>query len=231
MGLPLFQPDPTCTACPMHEEANHVGMATYLRPESLPPTDATDCLVFIGQNPGATEDQHSIGIPFIGRSGKTLTDTYIPGIDLDSRATIYLTNGLRCGPRSVTTLSYFNACHFHLQDDLKIIAEIHRNAAHRALLFVSAPSVTSFHSNALHLPNVNQRKSFLQNGTTYNSSLWGDPLALDFAVFSTYHPQKVNYEHKFIIGVKDHLELVSRFLSGIRLPSAEPTLIPARPPT
>jgi len=52
-------------------------------------------LVFIGEGPGADEDEQ--GVPFVGRCGKLLTDMIQKGMQL-SRDDIYICNIVRCRP-------------------------------------------------------------------------------------------------------------------------------------
>ncbi|GHT25761.1 uracil-DNA glycosylase [Planctomycetales bacterium] len=52
-------------------------------------------LVFIGEAPGADEDEQ--GIPFVGRSGQLLNDIITKGMKI-SRDEIYICNILRCRP-------------------------------------------------------------------------------------------------------------------------------------
>lgn len=57
-----------------------------------------DCiarLMFIGEAPGADEDQQ--GIPFVGRAGQLLTDIITKGMGL-SREDVYVANVLKCRP-------------------------------------------------------------------------------------------------------------------------------------
>lgn len=52
-------------------------------------------LCFLGEAPGADEDQQ--GIPFVGRAGKLLTDIIEKGMTL-SRNDVYILNVLKCRP-------------------------------------------------------------------------------------------------------------------------------------
>ncbi len=56
-------------------------------------TDAR--LVFIGEGPGKEEDQ--AGRPFVGRSGRLLTDIIEKGIKI-KREEVYICNVVKCGP-------------------------------------------------------------------------------------------------------------------------------------
>lgn len=52
-------------------------------------------LMFIGEAPGADEDEQ--GLPFVGRAGKLLTDMITMGMGLD-RQQVYIANVLKCRP-------------------------------------------------------------------------------------------------------------------------------------
>lgn len=52
-------------------------------------------LIFIGEGPGADEDAQ--GLPFVGRSGKLLTDIIEKGMGI-SRSEVYICNIVRCRP-------------------------------------------------------------------------------------------------------------------------------------
>lgn len=52
-------------------------------------------LMFIGEAPGADEDEQ--GVPFIGRAGRLLTDMITLGMGLD-RQQVYIANVLKCRP-------------------------------------------------------------------------------------------------------------------------------------
>src|SRR3989344_8563046 len=74
-----------CTACPLWKK----------RALAVPgdgPGDAQ--LIFIGEAPGAEEDR--LGLPFVGRSGKFLTEILLKvGIE---RKTVFITGSVKCHP-------------------------------------------------------------------------------------------------------------------------------------
>jgi|SRR3989338_6522520 len=74
-----------CTACPLWKK----------RTLAVPgdgPGDAQ--LIFIGEAPGVEEDRQ--GLPFVGRSGKFLTEMLLKmGID---RKTVFITGSVKCHP-------------------------------------------------------------------------------------------------------------------------------------
>ena len=53
-------------------------------------------LVFIGEGPGADEDEQ--GLPFVGRAGKKLTEIIEKGMNLDREKDTYICNIVKCRP-------------------------------------------------------------------------------------------------------------------------------------
>jgi uracil-DNA glycosylase len=53
-------------------------------------------LVFVGEGPGADEDEH--GLPFVGRAGKKLTEIIEKGMNLDREKDTYICNIVKCRP-------------------------------------------------------------------------------------------------------------------------------------
>ena len=74
-----------CTRCPLAETRTQVVFGVG---------DEHADLMFIGEGPGANEDEQ--GEPFVGRAGKLLT-TLIEGIGL-TRADVYIANVVKCRP-------------------------------------------------------------------------------------------------------------------------------------
>jgi len=81
------------------------------------PDDAA--LVFVGEAPGATEDE--VGEPFVGRSGSVLDDALADaGVE---RADVRITNCVRCRPpenRDPTTAELAN-CRGYLDGEIKAV--------------------------------------------------------------------------------------------------------------
>ncbi len=78
-----------CTRCDLHMFRQRVVHARGRFPCSV---------LFVGEAPGQTED--SIGYPFVGRSGKLLTEYFIPSIQrqLGSKFTYAIVNAVGCIP-------------------------------------------------------------------------------------------------------------------------------------
>lgn len=53
-------------------------------------------LVFIGEGPGADEDEQ--GLPFVGRAGKKLTEIIEKGMGLSREKDVYICNIIKCRP-------------------------------------------------------------------------------------------------------------------------------------
>jgi len=77
-------------------------------------------LVFLGEAPGADEDEQ--GIPFVGRAGKLLTDMIEKGMQL-KRDDVYICNILRCRPPGNRNPSFEEAvqCRPFLDATLQVI--------------------------------------------------------------------------------------------------------------
>lgn len=76
-----------CTRCKLHQ----LGRKQIVFGAGNPNAD----LVFVGEAPGADEDQQ--GIPFVGRAGQLLTDMIQKGMGLDRRE-VYICNVVKCRP-------------------------------------------------------------------------------------------------------------------------------------
>ena len=99
-----------CTLCPLHETR------TNAVPGEGP---ATSRVMFIGEAPGAREDES--GRPFVGRSGDLLI-SMIQEIGL-SRETVFITSILKSRPPKNRTPSQveINACRPYLERQIEII--------------------------------------------------------------------------------------------------------------
>lgn len=85
--LPALATDAgACTKCGLHETRNSVVFGVG---------DTSADLMFIGEAPGADEDQQ--GEPFVGRAGQLLTQIIESGMKL-KRGDVYIANVLKCRP-------------------------------------------------------------------------------------------------------------------------------------
>ena len=110
---------PDCTRCELHEQANSVGMKTHLHSQLTEDPGEGDILLVIGQNPGFHEDR--VNQPFVGRSGEILKKAYFGGVDLTSRCTVWLGNGVRCHTENNQTPKprHYVECNQYLIQDLQ----------------------------------------------------------------------------------------------------------------
>ena len=99
-----------CTLCPLHENRNNAV------PGEGP---ATSRVMFVGEAPGAREDES--GRPFVGKSGELLT-SMIHEIGL-SRDTVFITSILKSRPpkNRTPTQSEITACRPYLERQIEII--------------------------------------------------------------------------------------------------------------
>ena len=99
-----------CTACPLAETRRKVVFGDG---------DPDSKLMFIGEGPGADEDEQ--GLPFVGRAGQLLTQILnAAGI---SRKEVYITNIVKCRPpgNRVPTPEESVMCGRHLQTQIMLI--------------------------------------------------------------------------------------------------------------
>lgn len=99
-----------CRACPLNAKRTNVVFGTG---------DENAGLVFVGEAPGADEDQQ--GKPFVGRAGQKLTQI-INAIKL-SRDDVYITNVLKCRPPDNRNPlpAEIKACEPYLIEQLRLI--------------------------------------------------------------------------------------------------------------
>lgn len=75
-----------CTRCKLHTGRRHIVFGIG---------DPRARLMFVGEAPGADEDEQ--GIPFVGRAGQLLTDIIEKGLKMP-RAEVYIANVIKCRP-------------------------------------------------------------------------------------------------------------------------------------
>lgn len=99
-----------CMACPLGKTRTNVVFGDG---------DPNSSLMFIGEGPGADEDEQ--GLPFVGRAGQLLTQILTAaGI---SRSEVYITNIVKCRPpgNRVPTPEEAVVCGKHLQTQIMLI--------------------------------------------------------------------------------------------------------------
>ena len=228
ISIPRCPEDKTaCTRCELHEQATNIGIRTILYKESVVQTPhSTSCvptILIIGQNPGYHEDRTNE--PFVGRSGDILKKSFIGGIELQERATIYLGNGVRCHTTNnqAPKPRHYLECNQHLIEDLQIIQP-------DIVLTLGAPATTSFYKNILGIVKVSLTKSFTMNGNLYTPEDHKIKGVGEFHMFSTYHPAAVMRNNNLINSVHSHMQLVSDCVDGTMASPSKPKIVPTRSP-
>ena len=229
----------SCDDCELHEHVRSVCVPTVRYPESLDSGDTA--IVFIGQNPGWNEDQQNE--PFVGKSGELVKKAYIGGCRLHEKATIFLTNIVRCHTANNETPKnrHVTACHNHTRKDLTQI----RDMGFNKILYVTlgAPATSGFYRHFVSgekfsdgwVPrkriNPSLTESFNYNGSCMiNDNVFpGKPSNISY-VFSTYHPAAVLRNNNYINAVSAHMQLVSDCLDGVMAQPSLPFIIPNRSP-
>ena len=214
---------PDCTRCELHEQANSVGMKTHLHSQLTEDPGEGDILLVIGQNPGFHEDR--INEPFVGRSGEILKRAYFGGVNLTSRCTIWLGNGVRCHTTNNQSPKpkHYRECNQYLIQDLQYIQPNY-------VLTLGAPATASFYKNILGIPKISLTKSFSLNGNLYTEEEHKIEAVGEFNMFSTYHPAAVMRNRNFINSVHSHMQLLSDCIDGTMASPSAPKIIPTRSP-
>lgn len=99
-----------CTKCPLHSGRNKVVFGNG---------STTSRLLFIGEAPGAEEDEQ--GIPFVGKAGQLLTKIINAG-GMD-RSDIFITNVVKCRPpgNRVPAIEEMLACEDLLKSQIALL--------------------------------------------------------------------------------------------------------------
>ena len=114
----------TCTECHLHQTRNNVVFGSG-NPKSL--------LMAIGEGPGEKEDLQ--GTPFIGRSGKLLTELF-KTVGLDREKDVFITNIVKCRPPNNRDpqKDEINACSSILKQQIQCIKP-------KIILLIGSPSM------------------------------------------------------------------------------------------
>lgn len=217
--LPLFPRLSTCTSCALHIRATSVGVPTCWIPSTLSPSPSTPSLLFLGQNPGHTEDVQ--GLPFLGPSGRLLQDVYMDGIYLRSLASVFVSNICRCfhvdgdSPPNKS----FTSCRPHLIPDLLTLLSI---SSSLTIVTLGAHAATHLHA-LLGIPKASLSSALSLQGRTH--SLPFSP-SHSVTVFSTYHPAAILRSANLIYAVEGHLRLVLDHLTSRTPAPSQPTILP-----
>ena len=100
-----------CVACPLHETRTNVVFGAG---------NADADLMFVGEAPGANEDQQ--GLPFVGQAGKLL-EKLLGEIGME-RGDVFIANTLKCRPPGNRDPypHELDACRHYLESQLELIA-------------------------------------------------------------------------------------------------------------
>jgi uracil-DNA glycosylase len=100
-----------CLACPLHETRTNVVFGAG---------NADADLMFVGEAPGANEDQQ--GLPFVGQAGKLL-EKLLGEIGME-RGDVFIANTLKCRPPGNRDPypHELDACRHYLESQLELIA-------------------------------------------------------------------------------------------------------------
>ena len=220
ISIPLYPEDkPNCTRCELHEQATSVGIKTHLYSSA----NEGYVVLIIGQNPGFHED--TTNEPFVGRSGQILKKSFIGGVKLQERTTIYLGNGVRCHTTNnqAPKPKHYRECNQHLIEDLQIIKP-------DIVLTLGAPATASFYKNILGIMKISLTKSFTMNGNLYTPKDHKIRGVGEFHMFSTYHPAAVMRNNNLINSVHSHMQLVSDCVDGTMASPSAPNIVSTRSP-
>lgn len=131
----LYAPFKNCLLCPLSQQRTNVVFG-----KGNPDAD----ILFIGEAPGKEED--ALGLPFVGRSGKLLTNIFA-SLNIDTEK-IYITNIVKCRPpqNRLPEITEAETCKKTLLDQQisiinpKIICALGSFAAHTLLKTATAIS-------------------------------------------------------------------------------------------
>lgn len=221
--LPTLPARPDCQACSLHTDATHVGVPSIHLPTSLPPSPTTPVVLFLGRNPGFNEDQQNE--PFVGKSGRLLREAYVPGVALQSSASIYLLNAVRCYTVDNTPpkATHYKACLPYTTADIDSILAVHSETSKAAAVALGADAALYLHYT-YRGNKAKQKDAFAANGVP--STL----LTTRLSLYATYHPAYLLRNPNYFQTVSDHMQLVADYINDITPTSTKPTLTESRPP-
>lgn len=222
-----------CTGCDLHEVpgVENVGIPSVWLEGSKEPGPNTDAVVFIGQNPGWEENVQ--GLPMVGRTGQMVRVALTDGINLRERASVYLTNAVRCWTvgNEKPKKRCIKACVSHSYADLQQIARTHKGGR-ICLMLLGATATDLFYQYLARSPgkhkDVSLTEAFSHNGQAHTLTL-GDEVCT-FHVFATFHPAAAMREPNLNHAIHDHMGLLDRFLAGVPAPVTKVVLSPPRYP-
>lgn len=241
----LLRPLPSCTLCPLSVGAKHPGIPTLHLQGTPAPRSGSPATLFLGQNPGYTED--ASGLPFHGYSGaflRLIIVNYLglaryemptAGVrvprsawDLSSllsnkphAQTCYVSNVARCftAADTVPAAAYSRCSKAHLLPDLHALLSFHSSLT---VLCLGAPAATTLWQR-VGGKKVKLADCFGNNGRSFEGAL-GTSSPLHY--FATYHPSLVARNANMIRPMADHLRLLLRHYTSTLPTTSTPTMIP-----
>lgn len=220
MPLPVLPSHPACTLCPLSSAGIlHPGIAGRHVPESLPPSPTTPLIYFLGQNPGHNEDRANS--PFVGASGRLVTEGMILPLSLHTLASIYLSNAVRCHTHdnAKPTAKSQKACFPHTLAELALLPH-----SRLYIVCLGETATSSLFKYGLGRSKITQSDAL---------SLNLEPFTLGTTPFihiSTYHPAYTFRNPNISLTIDTHMRLLSDHLRGLAATRSSPTLIPPRAP-
>ena len=176
----MISPNPECELCPLCEKRYQLV---------LPDGDMKSTVVLVGEAPGENEDKQ--GRPFVGKSGKILTDM-LESVGI-SRSEIMITNTVKCRPPNNRdpTIEEINMCKQFLISELKnrkLVVGLGKSAC---------KSILGFEGKMSEIANVVVKVDI--EGTEIN-------------FLPTYHPAATIYNKESRAKLKEAMEMVARYL-------------------
>ncbi len=168
------------------------------RTNAVPGVGSRECLMFVGEAPGANEDIE--GKPFVGAAGKLLTDLIKEVLGLD-RSQVYITNLVKCRPprnREPTDLEE-KTCWPYLQRELEIV---------RPKVIVALGR----HSSSYLLGKIGVTFKTMEEarGKIHAFPILGSQVPL----FSTYHPAAALYNPRLKDILVQDFRRIKTYLGG-----------------
>jgi len=216
MNLPVLNQRPECTQCDLHKTGcKSVGMAMQWLPTSLPPSPTTPVVVCVASFPSYHDD--AANVPLTGPSGQVCRAAYLA--PLSQKATIYITDALRCNPKGLTDFKpnakMLNACSYTLRQDLGLIYATQKASTLRYILILGSVA-----SNAVL--GCTLKGALAQNATP--------AIFHHYTVLTTHHPAAIVHQPPLIHSVADHIQLLVDHLNSEAPVPTKPNFVPPRMP-
>jgi len=206
-ALPVLQPHPSCTACDLATwpGLESPGLPTRVWDGGHTEPQPKKALLLVGSHPGVEENVK--GSAFVGVTGQFTNRLYIKGGNLADFADVYLTNAVRCSPRTseLVTPKAVAACREWLDQDVRVLAQCYDEVV---ILATGENAISS----------VLQRKESLR---TFHQGQVADVGGVECSVFATYLAAILlpSNDPSKILAIREHLLLVWRYLKFGYLPT------------